>query len=789
MALPSGYIANNITRSTAAGMDVQVLVSEASAHIMDEESQFAIAIVGDCTLYSTYWWQIDEVTGHWYCTLRIYVIVGGVAHKIYEYIHYTEQHEYEPPIYLDDYWSAVYHYSKSAGPFQMGVQFSRQNEPSQYPAYALSTVCLRYCWFYEPGTETTQSLGGYTHTDTSNQTYSAGASIGGVNWGPCSYYAGKGDPGGRTSRYNNVELDIGGECYDAVDEGDPDWPRTLWASNFAYPLTKMTYDLEIRKYGGATYPLKVTDSAVCLFISNPNDPNISRLPYYAYLQTPYNAVVDFKNYSWPCQWKGPGIAYDGIDFLILSTECANAVPPLSTRDRQIPIRGVPATYDPTIYSIEGYYKPISLAIANSISVHRPDGEKRSDYVSADTDSITVIEGATDTTFIVKEPDGIVSRVQSTIWERYFDGEDPLFSYTACAILKHRSDLDEDIWWWGTYSYLKMLWTCPVACTVTMQLDWRHVRVFDPHSTGEAQEAWYAEFIPEAWQYTFDLEAKPNEQQEITVDLLFPNNTVDPVYTGRIDKIAFYGLVPMDNGDVATVVLNGMGLQSSGSPYYPKVAMPIPTIRDQYSMITLAHDGAWAFGHIPDDVYKPNQGAITLGGSPRHTDPLTGGESGIVFDTMKSLSAVWAEANLVEGVTATYDHLKFLEANSDGNNTISEEPVDFIQHYFPPEAGRSHETPWEPQCAITTFKYSPVNCAHMYLMAHYDVWASIEVLCHAPNGTRASGVSLVGSWINNDGDKIQTASAITDAHGYAMVAPLPAGDPDDDITSIVEEAEL
>ena len=504
-------------------------------------------------------------------------------------------------------------------------------------------------------------------------------------------------------------------------------------------------------------------------------------------------TFEFRGYGWASRYKGPGIAYDGIDVHMAAGDVLAQVPPLPSEDRQFSIRGVPLAYDPTttLAKADGYYYPLTLSIASSIDIHRPDGVKRSDYVTSDGAKLAVTENATTTDFVVTTAGATATRTLVTHWNQYLDPADPLFSWSAYSILKHRSDLGEDVWWWNTYAYLQTVWRCPVATTLVMRLDWNHLQVTDTHeSSPAAREANFEVLaLPGFALYTFDLAADAGNDQTVTLDLLLPDGYAFPNYPGRISSIQFSGFVP-GGGGPATVTLKQMNLASAASSlYYPKAAVSTTEQRKQYSMITLAHDGAYVTGHIPDEIYKPNQGAVGYGGAPRHTDPMTGSVSGVITDTMKTVEAVWAELNLIEGVTATYSASAFTTANGDGVNVLNTEPADFIWNTFP-TSGVPLATAWTPKCCLTAFRLKPCNGINIRVMGELDVGAGIETVAVNADGTRAAGVNLQGYYMDADGTtKHVVASATTDAQGYAVVAPLPAnrGADGENIDSGVERA--
>ena len=696
--------------------------------------------------------------------------------------HVLELHEFDGRGYhtvLSSPVTVTYSYKN----FRLGAVYTCTTPDAEGPALSYRHGYLRHDWFGDASTTIESTCAGYTYTENPYDTETnLGPYAGGVGFS-CSIWT----PGEDAAIFSNVTSSSGDINMDGLhngclvgsgngavgnsNNGGGYGIPTVWSGgSYFYPPVNVTYDLSITKYGkGVWTGAKLSDN--WLTVARYNSSGVLETPHYADgLEIPFKETFVVPMTPWSEEGQGlkPGIIALESTFDIHPEWAAAQDPPLSPDDACVPVQG------PTPRGGETY-TPLSIALAQTIDVHRPDGNMPSQFVTSDEAKLTVSEGATETTFVVSAAGGSASRTLKTDWEPGVTKGDPAWSYVACRRTKHT--VGDDVWCWDSHAYLDIEYTTNVAQTLTLTLDWRKITVTDTFATDSTRyDDWECMQTPGQSTYTVNL---PVGTGTATVNLLFPKEG-GPAFLGRIDRITLSGFTPGPSGP-ATVTIRGMKLVSKTDPesglpldWYLHIAPKPPVRQGVYTLASIAHDGASITLQVPDTAYKGNEVTV-YGGSPRYVEPCIGATSGLIFDTQFTLSGYANELNNLEGVTATYDAAASEEAISDGTNTLAPENADWLIPQYPTSVAQYRA--WLPKpcpAAVMCRRFGITNGIPWTVKVDHALMAAKEVLTYEGNAPGEAGITLRAYWMDGETKQIvDGASGTTDAAGFAVVAPIPA----------------
>lgn len=388
---------------------------------------------------------------------------------------------------------------------------------------------------------------------------------------------------------------------------------------------------------------------------------------------------------------------------------AGQVPALPDFDLQIPIRGGL----PRLGLGTSEFKAATLRIIPSLSVHRPDGRRPSDWrwEDAAVNPALITEGVTET--VVEVPDGSPT-VERALWARWphwaawfaawkdaDGGEDDTrgpeqmeWSYTKPGgetrqvtmgfqeyyRAKHLASADpfaqEDIWNWGVYADLELeiLYTPPddqPALTrgeLVLEVEHSYLNVSDEHRVWPSYGTNMDVSVSAGQTASYPLDF-PEGSDVATVDLLFPSRG-GPLYLGYVTKLRLRGL------NEGTYRIRRIDLKQT-RPAYLKLAFGPPkaepsdqqaeqleTLREtdpilyyrlmrrytpQWPTLTVATRGSFPIGVLPDTKFKEDE-LGAHGGSRRYVEPLYG--KTVKLHAQKSLYGFLADLNAVEGLEVT-----------------------------------------------------------------------------------------------------------------------------------------
>lgn len=411
----------------------------------------------------------------------------------------------------------------------------------------------------------------------------------------------------------------------------------------------------------------------------------------------------------------------------------------------------------------GDYLPVTVTVAPEIDVQRPDGGRPSDWVSDDTNKLTVTEGSAATTFDAAQSGAYAERTFAHDWKHrvgLFGTGDPLFAITAYERTRHRAG--EDIWGWSTYAFLRVRVTVPKDTALILTVKGTTLEVSDPHETSlPARIAGYSATGTE-WTKTYALFAREGTR-DYDLDLLFPNEGPRPFYPDRIDSLKLAGF------QVGSYTLHEVKLIAKG-PAYLKWAFGKQVQRDDYSAWGLAVDGSFVYGNLPDQAVKPDEIGAT-GGNPRYIDPLTGSGSGLNFDTQYTLSELCDKLAGQEGVTVSYSdtvhNARMVDAQG---KELSPELAQFMKPMVP-YAGLTPGEGYQPDCCVAAGQVEIPNAVHFTLPWRLPIYGGIEALVTTLEGERVGDGIKINAVRADTGAVV--ASGFTDRFGYVCVSPIPA----------------
>lgn len=526
----------------------------------------------------------------------------------------------------------------------------------------------------------------------------------------------------------------------------------------AGPPYTLTYDLDILDAAGGSTGAQVT-------LVNPTSAPLT-------VTTPYSATTTYRNVSWVSS------TFAGYETLSIPAAYAAARDPAwDSADLAVRIHAMPALASP---STQTTYSPVTVTLASELDVHRPDGATPSNFVTSDAAKLTVTEGATTTTFNVSATGAYARRqfgAQGTnlpIWRRWLgvgaSGKaDGLFSPDLTHKTKHAAS--GDIFDWSSYAYLKAVINAPSAGNLTLTVEGVQVEVYDNHETGASRNtAFTVTETPYTADYTVPLVAGANT---VLIDLHFPASGSVPFYHGRIDALKLSGFA------TGTYTLSELKLVSCTDPNtvgadeaYLKLAFRgVGQRSGDYDCLHAAHNGAACMAALTDQT-QCSELFGEDGHGLRYVTVITGSGTGIITDAQINVDALMTLLHEVEGWTATYSAAAYEAANEDSFGTsLTPQLSEWLNDWLPHKtltAGSASTLPAQPKCG----RLYPAP-GLTFLIRTRDVKGSsaLEVLAKTEEGTRGPEGADVEAV--RDDTLAVVATAETDAHGYATLAPIPA----------------
>lgn len=650
-------------------------------------------------------------------------------------------------------WSPFFTWTDTILGLRLGVTIELIN-PLQDPPYFAKDFIVRYHWFGDENTTrqtTFAGLSGPIQYMQTNGTFGGtrhpgmtpvdlGATIGNLNFGATVHNQGANPElqvkirglGATnttidTSGLNNagVLIGLGGGDVDGYFVGSDTSKADAVMAN--YVLTEFA---QVTKNGAGDIGATVIDA----------DGNLHT--------TPYQALLAWTDSSWNLT------GHSGTRSMAIQSAWAAAqTPALPSDDRTLV-----GNLDPPQGS--GDYLPVSVTIAPSVDVHRPDGGRPSDWVSSDTGILTVSESGGATTFTAAQAGASATRTLASAWKNrvgLLGTGDPAFLITAYEKTKHEAG--EDIWGWSTYAFLRLKIEAPSDTALILTIKGTSIAVSDSHETNLSDRIAAYVVTPTPWTKTFAVFARKGEH-EYDVDLLFPNEGPRPFYPDRVDSLKLEGF------QAGAYTLSAAKLIAKG-PGYLKWAWGKQVQRDDYSAWGLAVDGQYVYGKLPDQAVKPDETGEG-GGNPRYITPITGTGTGLILDTQYSLEELCGALHNQEGLSVVFSQAVHDARMKDPQG--NEFPVELAQFMKPlvPYAALTPGTAYQPDCAVVCGQVEIPNAVAFSLPWRLSVWGGIEALAVSLAEERLGQdiqIAAVGTGA--------TAIGTTDPFGYVVVSPVPA----------------
>jgi hypothetical protein len=655
-------------------------------------------------------------------------------------------------------WSPAFQWTERSGPYRLGMRYELIDPADPLPHFALDYIA-RYHWFGDEFTTRQSTLAGVAGTlghlqadGSFNGPYrpnlapvDVGSQLTNIAFGGTTY---RGLASELQVKFRGLSatgiiidtsgLNMGPGALVGLGGGDVNLNFTGTPGSYsataqgAYHLTESAY---VPRNGGA--------DAGATILNADGDLNSS----------PYSATYEWCGNS----WGAPTRAATRF-FSIQAAWALSQDPVLPSDDRSLFVH-----LDPPRLTGSTNYLPVSVLLAPSVDVNRPDGLRPSDWVSSDTGKLAVTELGGESDFAVSATGAAVTRTFISDWRHrvgLFGTGDPLFGYAECERTRHRAN--EDIWGWSTYAFLRVEIESPSDTALILTVSGTHLTVSDSHETSGVSRAAAFSATATAWTKTYALTAREGTRT-VDLDLLFPNEGPHPFYPDRVDSLKIEGF------KTGTYRLKALKLIAKG-PGYLKWAPGKQVQREDYSAWGLAVDGAYVYGDLPDQAVKPDETG-QYGGNPRYITPLIGTGTGTILDTQYSLSALCGTLTLQEGMTASYSQAVFDAAMRDNFGTILDPELAQFMKPLLPYSGLTPGTAYLPDCAVLAGQVEIPSLLHFTNVGRLHIHGGLEALAVSLEGER------VGDGIRVDAVRADTgavvASGLTDRFGYVVTTPVPA----------------
>lgn len=760
IALPDGWVDTGITGSYSTSGSLQILAASGI------EGRFRGHIQGNA-------WRLF---GESFVSGDPDPTIAHIEQNVWVVLPDTTMHELEHTdriftVGTATPWllSAVYDFAESGGPFRLGARY-RLDTADGTPHFGPRHYVLEYQWFADEASSIVQSFAGYSYTwypSTASTTPPSGgetpSSVGpvigvllfqAIRTNPIDYAGNSvlfsalsagGAPPSLALLDDGVLAGTGAATAEAYADGTSD------EEGFA-PAWSFTYHGRISQDG------EDADDWAHLVDNYLTAGDHTQTPDATFLTFPAaNASYSPPLSTWRTAAKQIAAlgsdAFSGMRvwFNVYQTWADAQDPALQADDKWIPIRGAPLS-DP---AGRAPYTPVTLQVASSVELHRPDGGRPSDWVALDG-NCAVTEHATTTDIACTGASAGVRRTVLSGWRHWVDPLDPLYTAWGFRKLKHPSG--EDVFWVSTYGYLKIEITVPAAGTLTLTVVHTDLEVTAPGATPYTEHN-------HTDSYAVPLTTGANT---IYVDLLFPQSGTE-TYLGRVDSWTLAGF------GVGTTTITGMALVARsdlggvGGQVAVKHAMGVPSsgVLD-YSALTLSLDGAHVLGRVPDPRYKGDE-STAYGGSPRYIVD-TAAEQSLLVNYWTDEDGVGLD--LIEGITVSYDASASDAALKDGFGVaLAPENADWVEPVVPflrVAAG----TDWQPDVTPNCREILPANMTGFRIYVDHPLWGSLESVVFDAGGRAPAGIDMLAERVVGGA----TAGAgSTDAFGWVMVRPVPANE--------------
>lgn len=694
------------------------------------------------------------------------------------------------------FFSSIWSVTESWGPFRLGVRYTLLSDPDPGKPWYCQDYMLEYAWFADEDTVHESTLAGHTETENLG---APGSTPSRIDIPPFGFAGGFRNADGSNDLWIEfTDIIVGGVAVDTSELDETSGPVTMTdlqvrpsgtgdtvtmytAGGAAGLPHRLIYDLDVLK-NSRTSPddsthARLVDTWVCQVQLHSDSSQKS--PQAAYLTVPYQHDYTIQNVSWETHQKIPP---GTVGLSVQSAWAAAQDPVWRADDRVVPWFGAPARSDPgpalddDDFTLEGYehpsYTPVSLTHLEAVSVHRPDGDRPSDWtLTAGGGSVT--EGANTVFHAVVGSEYTRNLVSK--WRNWIDPLDPDFVMTGYEVTKHDgfSDPDQDVWGWESYGYLRLEMDAPTAGTLALAVAGVWLEVDDNHKTGSIRvEEFETTEHPFTVTYEIPLDAGAND---VFIDLLWPaSGATPPFYYGRVDSLKLSGF------GVGDYTLSRLDLQARGDTYLkcdwgpplhrqaPTEAEPNPE-RPDYSALGWASGGSWGAGNIPDQLYKPSE-VGAYGGNLRYVDPLTGDPSGLILDQQDTLPQFTGRLSQCEGWEVVYTAATYEGACGDGTNLLGPQLAQWIRPVVPFER-MTPGTPYLPKCSPQCKLIAPVNGIGFVLYTRWPLgFGGIEAVVVQGDHRAPSGVPISARRTDT---LVSLATQDTDAYGYVVSTPVPA----------------
>lgn len=684
-------------------------------------------------------------------------------------------------------WSQTYNLTETLANFRIGVKLETLS--SNAPLFAQEDYQLTYCLFADENTTVETSFGGFTigpyYFGGSGNLYFSGQFGETPTPGLTPFSFGQEGPGiafgGQSNSLaaeeqirlrglsvNGVSLNTDGLSQGTllgIGSGGANLNGVGTGSASAGAPIQIAVDIDISQFGGDTTAARITDTYKT--VQQLHGDGSQKSPQADYLTCPVSESYAIPVQSWethqksaPAYWQ-----YTVQNAWAQAYTFRGVAAPWLNTDYAVPIwQPAPRLFGSGPAS--GYYQPVSLTLAASLNVHRPDGNTPSSFVTSDGAKLTVSEGANSTVFQVAATGATATRTLAEDWRTWIaDSAQPVDAYTYTD---HNSlgSTNQDIWCWDSYSYLRCTIDAPAAVSLTLTVTGVYLDVTDSHTTGSDRRTDMTQVeVPWTRTYTLSLQSGTNISD---VDLLFPNEGTGPlVGYGRVDTIAFSGFA------VGDYTVRGLSLVATEQGYL-KCDFGPPAQRGDYSALWLAQDGAAVLGAWPDTAYKPDETG-TYGGGLRYVEPLTGSMTGTIQDSQLSVETFWTYPNRWEGWTTIYSQAAEDAANEDNQgNSIGGGIAQWTRPIVPHERFRPGQA-YQPKVQPVVARVVPTAGRTYTLYSRWNAGhGAIEALVKEEGGNGRLGPGETFSFTDPP-TGIVLGTGETDESSYVVVTPLPAND--------------
>lgn len=684
----------------------------------------------------------------------VYVLVPGVA----DYLAESFLSACEPIGTEHD--SSVYDFTFTAGPFRLGMRVINTDSTPQFPHWAKADRA-EFAWFADEDTKFNGILGpigtgdlyfltagaspptptviavplpGFTQVQAAVTSNSPAATV--VEW---TNLAGAGVTLDTNGLHNGDLIGTGGGtiiCDGTHSGGIQAWYLPYLVRERAGVIDAVGGDF------GAT----VLDA----------DGNLRT--------TPVDVLRVYQNASW--------VSQDPLNpersWIAQAAWCAAQDPPWPNDDRNIMWELAP----PRQFGGDRRFYPVTVDVASPLSVHRPDGNTPSVWVSSDTGSITVDDSDPDETVVTVTAEGAsISRTLASEYPQRIGmaGFGAPFGFGEKENQTHQSG--EDIVNWGSYSYMDWLVTGgSLGDKLAFAVDGSWYDITDNYNTsGATREAGYS--VAET-QYTVGYTI--TDRGDVTadrLDLCFPGGAPRlPHYHGTARKLTLSGFL------VGTYRIRKADLVASLGNFKSGWGKQIS--RYDYSMMHAAVNGAsphmnWGDRYIKEPEVEALPGIPTSdrsdvvgsGGPIRLANIIESDEVG-TLDTQWGLEDFFNLWPGAEGLTRVWDQDAFDAACKDPYGASLGSLAQWVLSVF--NAKWTVGGGYRPACSVVCG--SALICPGVPFDFYADLTfgGALEVL--AGVGARRASAGEIIKVRRADTGAVE-ASGITDADGFAVLLPV------------------